>query len=186
VDAPLTGEERTALLPSLSTRAQLHQAESLGIHAARVWAMRAPNLARTDILSEAFCSELHRRMFGGIWRRAGKYRSVSSAGWEPGRIGEGVRLFLDDADGWLKYSTYTAHEAAVRLHHRLAAVRPWTRGNGRHARLMADVVVASQAERALTWGSLASDSGSLRARYVGAMHAADGGDMAPLLEFARN
>jgi Fic-DOC domain mobile mystery protein B len=184
VDAPLTAEESAALLPSLSTRAQLHEAESLGIHAARMWALGAQNLARTDLVTEAFCRELHRRMFGAIWRRAGKYRRVRSAGWEPERIAEGVRLFLDDADGWLKYSTYSAHEAAVRLHHRLASVRPWGGGNGRHARLMADVVVASQGEPALTWGSRSGDVGSARARYLYAMRAADAGDLARLLEFA--
>jgi Fic-DOC domain mobile mystery protein B len=184
-EARLTSDERASLIPSLSTRSQLEEIENLSIHGARVWAMRAQNLSRADLLTEAFCSELHRRMFGAIWRRAGKYRAAGSAGWEPGRIAEGVRLFLDDADGWLKYSTYSAHGAAVRLHHRLAAVRPWTRGNGRHARLMADVVVASQAEPPLTWGSLASDAGSARVRYITAMRAADAGDMTPLLEFAR-
>jgi Fic-DOC domain mobile mystery protein B len=183
-DAPLTADERAALLPSLSTRAQLLEIESLGIQRARIWAMRAQNLARTDLLTEGFCGELHRRMFGGVWRRAGKYREAGFAGWEPGRIAEGMRLFLDDADGWLKYSTYTARETAVRLHHRLAAVRPWTRGNGRHARLLADVIVASQAEPPLTWGSRSPDPSAGRHRYVEAMRAADGGDFVPLLDFA--
>jgi Fic-DOC domain mobile mystery protein B len=183
-EAPITPEERAALVPSLSTRAQLDEIESLSIRRARVWAMRAQTLARADLLTEAFCCELHRRMFGGIWRRAGKYRDAGFAGWEPGRIAEGMTLFLDDADGWLKFSTYPAREVAVRLHHRIAAIRPWTRGNGRHARLLADVILASQAEPPLTWGSRSADPASARLRYLEAMRAADGGDFAPLLEFA--
>ena len=68
------------------------------------------------------------------------------------RIAEGVGMFLDDTDGWLRFSTYPVHEAAVRLHQRLLAIRPWSNGNGRHARLMADIIVASHGEKALTWG----------------------------------
>jgi Fic-DOC domain mobile mystery protein B len=126
-------------------------------------------------------------MFNGIWRGAGKYRNAGGAvGWEPARISEGVALFLDDAEGWLRYSTYPAHEAAVRLHQRLVSIRPWTNGNGRHARLMADIVVASLGETSLTWGSQSPGAGSARSRYVEAMQAADGGDFGRLLEFARS
>jgi Fic-DOC domain mobile mystery protein B len=185
----LTAEEQSRLLPSLSTRAQLDEIERLNVNAARVWAMRATVLQRADLLSEAFSTELHRRMFNGIWRGAGKYRATErTPGWEPKRIAEGVRMFLDDAEGWLRFSTYPVDEAAVRLHHRLMAIRPWANGNGRHARLLADVVVASCGFEPLGWGSKseAAGPGSARARYLGAIRAADSGDMAPLLEFARD
>jgi Fic-DOC domain mobile mystery protein B len=179
----ITPEERALLLPSLSTRAQLNEVERLGINAARVWALRATVLQRGDLLTEAFSRELHRRMFGGIWRGAGRYRTTGrEPGWEPHRIAEGVGMFLDDTDGWLRFSTYPVHEAAVRLHQRLVAIHPWSNGNGRHARLMADVVVASHGEKPLTWGS--RDPESARRRYAEALRAAETGDVAPLLQFA--
>ena len=153
-ESPITPEERAMLLPSLSTRRQLDEIERLNINAARVWAMRGYVLRRGDLLTEAFARELHRRMFNGIWRGAGRYRAAErTPGWEPHRIAEGVGLFMDDAEGWLRYATYPVHEAAVRLHQRLAAIHPWTNGNGRHARLLADIVVASHGEAPLTWGS---------------------------------
>jgi len=171
------------LLPSLSTRAQLNEVERIGINAARVWAMRGTVLQRGDLMTEAFSKELHRRMFGGIWRGAGRYRTTGrEPGWEPHRIADGVVMFLDDAEGWLRYSTYPVHEAAVRLHQRLVAIHPWSSGNGRHARLMADIVVASHGERPLTWGS--EDPQSALRRYADALGAAGAGDMAPLLGFA--
>jgi Fic-DOC domain mobile mystery protein B len=171
VDIPLTPDERERLLPSLSSRAQLNEIERLNINAARVWAMRAPVLGRESLLTEPFCRELHRRMFNGIWRSAGRYRTAErNPGWEPHRIAEGVGLFLDDAEGWLRYSTYPVHEVAVRI------------GNGRHARLIADILVAAHGERALTWGS--REPGSARKRYGEAIDAADAGDFGPLLEFA--
>jgi Fic-DOC domain mobile mystery protein B len=186
--APIAGDERARLLPSLSTRAQLDEVERIGIHAARVWAMRAPVLQRGDLFTEEFVRGLHRRMFGEIWRGAGRYRTTGGdAGWEPARIPGGVRMFLEDAEGWLRFSTYPVHEAAVRLHHRLVSVRPWSNGNGRHARLMADIVVASQGEEPLTWGSRSgpAGSGSARERYLEATRAADAGEMGPLVGFAR-
>jgi Fic-DOC domain mobile mystery protein B len=180
----ITEGERGRLLPSLSTRAQLDEVERLSVNAARVWAMRPAMLRRGDLVSEAFSRELHRRMFSGVWRDAGRYRSTErNPGWEPSRIREGVGMFFDDAEGWLRFATYPVHECAVRLHHRLVAIHPWEDGNGRHARLVADVVVAALGERPLTWGSRAP--ASARARYAEASRAADGGDLAPLLEFAR-
>jgi Fic-DOC domain mobile mystery protein B len=186
-DVPISAGEQERIVPSLSTRAQLRELERLGIHAARIWSMRPAVLARGDLLSEAFVRELHRRMFAGIWRGAGRYRaSEGAAGWEPRRIAEGVRMFLDDAEGWLRFATYPVPEAAVRLHHRLIAVRPWTEGNRRHARLLADIVVAAHGEPPLTWGSRAAPSAAAGARYLDAIRAADNGEMAPLLDFARN
>jgi Fic-DOC domain mobile mystery protein B len=185
---PVTEEERSRLLPSLSTRAQLDEVERLGVHAARVWAMRATVLARADLFSEGFVRELHRRMFGRIWRGAGQYRTTPrDPGWEAHRIPEGVRMYLDDAEGWLRFSTYPLHEAAVRLHHRLVSMHPWSNGNGRHARLMADIIVAAHGEKPLTWGSRpgAADRGSARERYLDAIRSANAGDMGPLLGFAQ-
>jgi len=188
-DVLIGPEEKARLLPSLSTRAQLNEIESFKINGARIWAMRSAVLQRGDLLTESFVRELHRRMFNGIWRGAGRYRTTErSAGWETGRITEGVRMFLDDAEGWIRFSTYPPHEAAVRLHYRLMAIQPWSDGNGRHARLLADIVVASQGEEPLGWGS-GSDparAGSARERYLEAIRAADAGRMAPLLEFARS
>jgi Fic-DOC domain mobile mystery protein B len=181
--ASIPEADRLRLLPSLSTAAELERAERAAIHAARSWAMRAAVLRRPDLLTEQFARELHRKMFGAIWRGAGRYRESGAAGWEPSRISEGVRLFLDDAEGWLRYGTYPVHEAAVRLHHRLSSVRPWEVGTRRHARLLADIVVAAAGEPPLSWGSGMASGAA--ARYAAATAAADGGDFGPLVEFAR-
>jgi Fic-DOC domain mobile mystery protein B len=188
IPGAITAEEQACILPSLSTREQLNEIERLGIHSARVWAMRASVLRREDLLTEKFSCELHRRMFNGVWRGAGKYRTAAGGpGWEPGQISRGVRMFLDDAEGWLRFSTYPVHESAVRLHHRFFAIQPWANGNGRHARLLADVFVASQGEEPLTWGARSAPGKfkSAREEYADAVRAADSGDMEVLLAFAR-
>ncbi len=187
--APITEGERSRLVPSLSTRGKLEEIERLSIHAARVWAMRVAAARKDEVLTEAFSRELHRRMFSGIWRGAGRYRTApEDAGWDPDKIAEGIRMILDDADGWIRFATYPPHEVAVRLHHRIRCVRPWADGNGNHARLLADVLVAAQEEEPLTWGlrSCGGDPLKARDRYRDATRVADRGDMAPLVEFARS
>ena len=186
---PLTPEEQLELMPSLATRAQLNEVERLGINTARVWAMRPRALARTDLLSDAFGRELHRRMFRGVWRWAGRYRTTEkNLGWAVPRITEGVRNAFDDARTQLQYASYPLHEVAVRLHHQLVVIHPWPNGNGRHARLVADIVVAAGRGVPLTWGAGVNlvAAGEIRARYLAAVRAADGQDFGPLLEFARS
>lgn len=181
--APITPAEQGRLVPSFSNRGQLEEAERLDLQAARAWALREAVLLRTDLLTEAFARELHRRMFRRVWRGAGRYRTEErTPGWEAKRIPEGMRMFLDDTEGWIRFSTFPVDEAALRLHHRLITLRPWANGNGRHARLLADVVVAAHRERPLTWGAGMVAAGD---RYAEAIRAADAGEMEPLLRFAR-
>ena len=184
---PLTEEEKLQLRPSLSTRAQLNAAERLNIHAARLWAMSKVGLRRSDLLTDAFARELHRRMFNQICRWAGKYRtSDRNLGWEWARIPEGMRMLLDDARYWEEHATYPTAEIAVRLHHRMVVIHPWPNGNGRHARLLADILIAARGGAALMWGASLdlAQPGLARTRYLAALQAADQNDYAPLLTFA--
>jgi Fic-DOC domain mobile mystery protein B len=185
----LTPEEKLELIPSLTTRAELNEFERANIHAARVWAMGSRTLVRTDLLSDAFSRELHKRMFNQVWRWSGRYRTnEKNLGWEVARITEGVRNAFDDARAWMEFSTFPVDEAAVRLHHRLVLIHPWPYGNGRHSRLIADVMMASQKKPALTWGASGNllIMGELRKRYITAIRKADAGDFAPLLDFAKS
>jgi Fic-DOC domain mobile mystery protein B len=144
-------------------------------------------LRRSDLLTDAFARELHRRMFNQIWRWAGQYRTSDRVlGWEWARIPEGMRALLDDARYWEEHATYAPPEIAVRLHHRMVVIHPWPNGNGRHARLLADIFIAARGGAPLTWGaSLDLDQpGLARTRYIAALQAADQNDYAPLIAFA--
>lgn len=186
---PLDDAERLALVPSLSTRAELNEIERLTINDARIWALRPAGLKRTDLLTDSFARELHRRMFSQVWRWAGRYRTTEkNIGWEVPRLTEGVRNAFDDAQTWLAHGTYPLNECAVRLHHRLVLIHPWPNGNGRHARLMADIVVAAYGGAELSWGARHDlvEMGEVRRRYIAAIRQADQGDFALLLEFAQS
>jgi len=188
-NTPLSPEEQLDLIPSLSTRTELNEAERANIHAARIWALRPRTLKRSDLLTDAFARELHKRMFNQTWRWAGRYRKTEkNLGWEVARITEGMRNAFDDVRAWLEFSTYPLHEAAVRLHHHLVVIHPWPNGNGRHSRLIADIMIAASKGEELTWGSRGNLGaiGDARRRYIEAIKRADGGNFAPLLAFAQS
>src|SRR2546430_1088076 len=79
-------------------------------------------------------------------------------------------------------------EFAVRVHHRVVKVHPFRNGNGRHSRLLADVLLAKHFGREpLTWGGNAElgNSDPNRQNYLDSLKAADKGDYGPLMKLCR-
>ena len=183
---PLAPDERKGLIPThIALRSELNEAEQRGVLAAEQWAF---SRRRKTILDERFLHTLHRRMFQDVWRWAGKYRTTPrNIGVEPWRIAAEVKTLLDDAKCWIDQGSYGADEIAVRFHHRLVWIHPFPNGNGRHARLAADLLITTLGGTRFTWGrnSLVA-SGETRKRYVAALRAADNHDIDPLLAFARS
>jgi Fic-DOC domain mobile mystery protein B len=184
---PIDESERRDLIPSVFSRTELNALERENIIRARTWTKSAGILLKREILSDDFTRELHRRMFSKVWRWAGMYRtSARNFGWESFRIAEGVRNCLDDARYWVANGTYSVPEAAIRMHHRLVVIHPWANGNGRHARLLADCLVARSNLQPLRWGGHPEgllSIGNLRQSYLEALLRADEQDFQPLIEF---
>jgi Fic-DOC domain mobile mystery protein B len=98
-----------------------------------------------------------------------------------------LRELLADAAAWIEHKAYSPDEIAVRLHHRLVQIHPFPNGNGRHSRLMADLLVLQLGRERFTWGSVSlQDAGAVRRNYIDALKAADNHDIGPLLAFARS
>lgn len=185
---PLDPGEREGLRQSWIThRKDLNEAERDNIAKGAAWE-RMRRRRRKDDVSVEFARELHRRMFGDVWRWAGEFRLTErNIGIHASRIPQEMAALFDDLRYWVEHGTYAPDEAAVRLHHRLVAIHPFPNGNGRHARLMADLLVERLGGSAFSWGGGSlSDIGELRSRYVTALRAADGHDLQPLLDFARS
>ncbi|MGJ4903150.1 mobile mystery protein B [Bradyrhizobium sp. HKCCYLS2058] len=186
---PLAPEERAGLLQAwITNRQDLNEAEEANIIDGAAWARRRRGQKPADLLTEDFVKNLHKQMLGDVWDWAGTYRQTErNIGIDAFRIPTEVPALLDDVRFWVENKTYPPDEIAVRLHHRLVAIHPFPNGNGRHARLMADLLIERLGGEPFSWGggSLA-DVGTLRARYVAALQAADNHDIGPLLEFARS
>lgn len=105
----------------------------------------------------------------------------------PTRIANDIGMMFDDIRYWVDNKTFPPDEIAVRLHHRLVAIHPFPNGNGRHARMMADLLIERLGGQSFTWGGgTLHDVGKLREQYVGALRAADNHDIGPLIAFARS
>jgi Fic-DOC domain mobile mystery protein B len=182
---PLDPDELAGLIPGhIATQGELNEWEQQNIQVGDDWARKQ----RKDILSDDFLRQLHRRMFGETWRWAGEFRrSDKNIGVDWLHIGVELRKLLDDVRFQVEHGSYPSDEIAVRFHHRLVAIHPFANGNGRHARLMADLLVERLGRPRFTWGSVnLVDAGETRQRYIAALHAADANDIAPLLAFARS
>jgi Fic-DOC domain mobile mystery protein B len=127
-------------------------------------------------------------MFGDVWGWAGTYRRTArNIGIDASRIPTDMPMMLDDIRYWVENKTFPPDEIAVRLHHRLVLVHPFPNGNGRHARLMADLLVERLGGQSFSWGGgRLADVGELRTAYVAVLRAADTHDIRPLLAFARS
>lgn len=180
---PLTYEEERELRASyVTTRAQLNELEQAGILTARA-ALRRSRLTAAKILDERWLLRTHERMFSEVWRWARKIRTIGVDHWT---IRAQLRELLDDALTWVEYGSWPPDEIALRFHHRLVAIHPFVNGNGRHARLVTDLLAVTLGRPEFTWGGQdLTAQGDVRRRYVQALQAADAGDYAALLTFAR-
>jgi Fic-DOC domain mobile mystery protein B/predicted DNA-binding mobile mystery protein A len=191
--APLDPEETGGLrLPHIATRGELRRWESGSIHAAEAWAF---SRKRADLFNEKWILRLHLRMFGPVWKRAGGFRS-GDAPRDPGRgappqeILPRLSVLFENAAYWAKAKVYPPDEACARFFHRLASIRAFDHGSGRHARLMADLaLVNGYGKPRFTWGGSvlgsAGEGGRLKS-YLHALRAADARDFKPLVAFARS
>ncbi len=182
---PLTQEEQEQLiLTYITLRYELNEAEQANILSAEEWAFAR----KRDVLNEKFLTTLHKKMFGRVWRWAGKFRhSPRNIGVDAYRIPSDLRQLTDDCRYWIEYRTYEPDEIAVRFHHRLVFIHPFPNGNGRHARLATDLLLVALARPRFSWGKInLVDASKTRQSYIAALREADKHDIKPLLAFVRS
>jgi Fic-DOC domain mobile mystery protein B len=183
-------EQDGLLIKSISTLEELNEWEHRNVQDAVEWTLKK-KFHSTDILSEEFCCELHRKMYGDVWRWAGEFRksekTIGIENWT--QIPIELRQLLDDCKHWIQHQIFEADEIAVRFKHRIVFIHCFTNGNGRHSRLMADLIVNQILGLPFfSWGGGVNliKKGDSREEYIKALKAADKGDVSPLLAFARS
>src|SRR5690606_11230268 len=169
----------------IATQGELDAWEQQNILEARSrLARRRPKeLLRDDVIRH-----VHRLMFNRTWQWAGQYRHTDkNIGVDWALIPERVRVLCDDARYQREQRIYPADEFGARFHHRLVAIHPFPNGNGRHARLITDLLMESLGEPPFSWGSASlNEAGNVRTDYLQALRAADKNDYALLLRFVRS
>ena len=192
-ETPLTDQDLQGLkLPLVRTRAQLNAVEGSNILSGKLWALESTRSRLPGMLSLDYLQELHRRMFADVWGWAGEIRSIqlenTFASPVPDIRPNLLGLYRDATEYWLHDGRMGPDEFAVRVHHRVVRVHPFRNGNGRHARLLADVVLEKHFRlEPLTWGGNAElgNSDPNRLSYLDGLRAADRGDYGPLMKLCR-
>jgi Fic-DOC domain mobile mystery protein B len=186
---PLDEDEKEGLLiKTISTLGELDEFEQLNIDEARIWLLKT-KLDIDKILTEEFIKELHIKMFGTVWRWAGSFRnSNKNIGVDKFEIPIHLRNLINDTKYWIENKTFSEDEIAIRFSHRLVQIHLFPNGNGRHSRLIADVLINKGfGKEEFTWGSTnLTAAGSVRTSYLTALRNADNGNFADLITFARS
>lgn len=187
---PLDSNELGGLIPDyITTQGELNELERENVLEAQTWALRRPH---TDFLNATFAFELHKRMFGRVWKWAGKQRrSEKNIGVRWPEITTELNNLFANTQYWLAHGTFDADGIAIRFHRTLVWIHPFVNGNGRHARLITEVLLVSSGREPFSWGRNASTDrieaeGTLRENYIAALKEADRGDHDRLLRFARS
>ena len=186
---PLDEEEKEGpLKKTISTRAELDEFEQLNIDEARVWLLKT-KLGLDRILTEEFIKELHSKMFENVWRWAGTFRrSNKNIGIDKTEIPFQLRQLVENTKYWVEHKTFSEDEIVIRFSHRLVQIHLFPNGNGRHSRLIADVLIHKGfGKDEFPWGSTnLTAAGEVRITYLTALRNADNGNFTDLITFARS
>lgn len=186
---PLDDDEKEGLLiKSISTRGELDEFEQQNIEDAIQWSLTR-KFKPAQILSESFIKDLHKKMYGRVWCWASEYRKTNkNIGVDKLEISIALRSLIDDAKYWLEHNVYEPDEFAIRFKHRLVSIHCFPNGNGRHSRMIADIIIEKiYNQPVFSWGGTRiSEDTDIRAQYLKAIRNADKGDFDLLLKFARS
>ena len=185
----LDEDEKEGLkIKSITTQEELNEFEQLNIEKAVEWTIRS-KFKIEKIFTERFVKNLHKKMYGDVWNWAGEFRKTEkNIGVNWTIIGIELKNLLDDTSYWIENNTFLPEEIAIRFKHRLVSIHCFPNGNGRHSRLMADIIIESIFKKQIfTWSqSNMVKADNIRKEYINALKKADNGDIYPLIKFAKH
>ena len=176
-------------IKTISTVGELNEHEQNNIEDAVQWALNR-KISIETLLTRKWIFNLHYRMFNKVWDWAGEKRITNkNIGVDKNSIEPVLIHMLDDVKFWIVNKTFDPIEIAIRFKHKLVSIHCFPNGNGRHARLCADILIKQLIDQdGFSWGSCVNlyQESDLRSAYIHALKMADGGDYRSLIEFARS
>jgi Fic-DOC domain mobile mystery protein B len=181
----LEEEEKALLIPKhITLMPELNAFEHANILMAEQWALRS-----RFALTISYMKKLHYKMFDQTWKWAGQFRKTEkNIGVDAYRIETDLKQLIDDILYQIENQSFDFDEIATRFHHRLVFIHAFPNGNGRHARLMTDLLLQRNRKERFTWGhsQLRSSDTYVRQDYIAALRLADAHDHSALLAFVRS
>ena len=186
--SPLEEDEKDGLLiNTISTKGELDEFEQLNIQQAIEWSIKT-KIEQKQLLSEEFLLLIHKKMFDEVWEWAGTKRKTNkNIGVDKTQISTETRKLIDDCSFWIEKKSFSQEEIAIRFSQRLVKIHLFPNGNGRHSRLVADIMISKLFNKPVfTWGrSDLAKNNAIRKEYLEAIYKADNDDYKPLIDFAR-
>lgn len=181
--------DASGLIPKhVHSRVELNVLEAENILRATVKYLAAKPTRRQAPFNLVWVYKLHREMFGKVWQWAGRRRQHElNLGVPMHQIDIQLQALLDDAAFWRENARMPVVEQAARLHHRAVQIHPFENGNGRWARMLANIWLRQQGRPIVAWPDVVIGQTSvIRGEYIKAIKAADEGDYGPLIRLHEN
>lgn len=170
----------------IRTREQIFEAEFENTSNAIFKYLSQKPSKRTAPFNLLWIKKLHKEMFGDVWNWAGKIRKTEK------NIGLKIPLhqievelqkMLDNLFAWQKGGMDLIEQAAM-LHHKAVQIHPFENGNGRWARLLANIWLKFHNAPITLWpdSEISSGASSIRDKYLNAIKAADNYEYELLIE----
>jgi Fic-DOC domain mobile mystery protein B len=184
---PIDEDEKEGLrIDSITTREELDEFEQLNIQKAVEFYLLKRNFKLETILTEKFLFDVHKKMFSDVWQWAGTTRkSNKNIGVDKFQISICLRQLIENSKYWIKHQIFSEQEIALRFKHELVSIHLFPNGNGRHSRLLADIIMKHVFKKpTFSWGNQNLEKkNDLRDKYIKALREADKGDISKLIEF---
>lgn len=169
-------------IKNISDRARAELENNL--KAFRKYLLRTPT-KRMAPFSAEWMIRVHFQMFADVWTWAGEIRrTVKNIGVKPVLIRLDLEELARDIEYWRSGQWADGFEQGVHIHHRAVKIHPFEDGNGRWARLLANIWLKQNGLPIISWpdiGPLASKS-QTRRQYIQAIKIADKGNLVPLIK----
>ncbi len=165
----------------VTTRGQLNALEADNIRKAIIKYLSKKPTRRSAKFDFAWTLKLHKEMFGAVWTWAGVLRTCDlnlGVPWQ--QVETRLYALMDDLAFWEKHNPDSL-EQAVLLQHRAVQIHPFMNGNGRWARMLANIWLRLHAQPVTAWPEQTVGAESpIRKEYLEAIREADVGDYGPL------
>lgn len=169
----------------LTTMGELDELEDLNIQKGLEW---LNHQKKSDYLSTEFLCKLHEKLFGDVWKWAGKFRTVevNISKYRSYDVAPQLKNFFEDAKLWIGSNSMSWEEISAEMHHRLVTIHPFPNGNGRTTRIFTEFVQKMNQQPITSWkASMADSPKERRDLYIKSLRSADKGDFRDLVEFMR-
>lgn len=179
--------DASGLIPTILTQQELDEREFANINQAMTKYLLGSITEKKAPFTLTWLHQVHEEMYGQVWSWAGAPRQVeTNIGVLPIHIQTSLQQLLGNLQFWRDQKTMDPIEMAARLHHGLVQIHPYPNGNGRWARLIANIFLKKMKQTLVFWpeDDVRGET-SFRNDYMDSLKRADAGDFSRLIALHR-